>query len=596
MKRFIVLTLIAIIFLNSLALTLFFLLHSHNNFSSIRNRKIDDIEQQVGKRLESFQVLIRPFEKSAREYSESALQDIYQELTTRTDGDFFSADTATLEFLADAYPGVEIYLVDQQGIVRKSTFESDIGLDLFALDQSFSEFIRSIYGQGQIFTQRLGISNMQGTKMIYSYYSPRNSKRILEISVNFEEFMRRNYSDILYTHLFKTYFAEIPASDSDIEALDIIYQTDVSSRSFISGEEQNLNCRVLQALEEDQSYRDREGNLLRIYRKQTASRSGFDFVQFPIIFIEYDLSSYFEFLIKFYIIAGLSALVLIGVFSGVAYKLVESKLVRRIEELDEVLQRAAYEDYNVRVRYSSRIPELMTLATSANRLIEQVKSREYDLKLALQEREMLLDEIHHRVKNNLNVVISLLNLQHEQVKTVEDVKEALLKTRNRIYSMALTHEKLYQSENFTDVNMKTYVESFLSTFNSSIGDQPQLVIEAEIEEVNLSITHAVPCGIILNELLMNAIQHAFSDAMEGRIKVGFSRQSEKEFRLSVEDNGVGLPDNFSTNSAGSLGFILVEALVQQLHGKLTVESGGGSRFTVVFHVSEDEPNGLKRHT
>ncbi len=595
MKRFIVLTLIIIVFFNSFALTLFFMVHSHNNFASIRNRNIDDIEQQIIDRLESFHVLIHPFEKRAREYSDAAIRDIYQELNTRTKGKFFAADPVTLEELADEYAGVEIYLVDQEGIVSKSSFESDIGLDLLALEANFSEFIRSIYGQGQIFTQRLGLSNMGGTKMIYSYYSPRNSNQLLEISVNFEEFMRRNYSDMLYTHLFENFFAEIPASNSYIKALDIIYQTEVSSRSFISGEELNLNGQILRALDADRSFRNREGNLLRIYRKRTASRSGFDFVQNPIIFIEYNLSPYYEFLTKFYIIAGLSALVLIGLFSGVAYKLVEAKLVRRVEELDEVLQRAAYEDYNVRVRYSSRIPELMTLSTSANRLIEQVKSREYDLKLALQEREMLLDEIHHRVKNNLNVVISLLNLQHEQVRSVDDVKEALLKTRNRIYSMALTHEKLYQSENFTDVNMKTYVESFLSTFNSSIGDQPQLLIEAEVEEVNLSITHAVPCGIILNELLMNAIQHAFSGEIEGRIKVRFSRQSEKEFRLSVEDNGVGLPDNFSLNSTGSLGLILVDALVQQLHGKLTIENNGGSRFIVVFHVNEDEPNRLKQH-
>ena len=561
----------------------------------MRNRKIEDIEQQLIDRLESFHVLIQPFEKRAREYNESALREIYRALAKKTQGNPLSAEDETLEVLVEPYAGIDLYLVDKTGTVIKSTFESDVGLNLLGLDEGFSEFIESVYGQGQIFTQRLGLSNMKGNKMLYSYFSPRDSNWMLETSVDFEEFMRKNYSNMLYTQLFETFFTEIQHSHSDIDAFDIIYQTEVSSRSFISGQEYDLSKKVLQTLEENGAYRERDGNVLRIYRKRSASRSGFDFVQFPILFIEYNLSSYYDFLTKFYIIAGLSALVLIGLFSGVAYKLVESKLVRRIEELDEVLQRAAYEDYNVRVRYNSRIPELMTLSTSANRLIEQVKSREYDLRVALQEREMLLDEIHHRVKNNLNVVISLLNLQQEQVHTVEDVKEALLKTRNRIYSMALTHEKLYQSENFTDVNMRTYVDSFLSTFNSSIGDQPHIVIESEVEEVNLSITHAVPCGIILNELLMNAIQHAFDGRSEGLISITFSKQSVNEYMLRVEDNGNGLPDDFSLHSTGSLGLILVDALVQQLHGKLNIKSSRGSRFEIVFQVNDSEPNSLRRH-
>lgn len=555
----------------------------------MRNRNIADIEQQLIDRLESFHVLIQPFEKSAREYNESVLQQIYRELSKRTAGEPLTADNETLESLVAPHSGVDLYLVDNNGIVTKSTFNSDIGLNLLALDESFSEFIRSIYGQGRIFTQRLGISNMQGTKMIYSYFSPEGSNWMLETSVNFEEFMRRNYSDTLYTHLFEKFFTEIMHSNSDIDAFDIIYQTEVSARSFINGREYELRDDILQALEEKGTYRQREGEILRIYRKRSASRSGFDFVQYPILYIEYNLSSYQEFLIKFYIIAAFSALVLIGLFSGIAYKLVDAKLVRRIEELDEVLQRAAYEDYNVRVRYNSRIPELMTLSTSANRLIEQVKSREYDLRVALQERETLLDEIHHRVKNNLNVVISLLNLQYDQVKTEEDVKDALLKTRNRIYSMALTHEKLYQSENFTDVNMKTYVDSFLSTFNSSIGDQPHIVIESEVEEENLSITHAVPCGIILNELLTNAIQHAFDGRMEGRISIQFSKQCESNYMLTVEDDGNGLPDDFSLHNTGSLGLILVDALIQQLHGQLKIENKNGSRFEIIFRVGDSEP-------
>jgi len=593
LKRFIISILIIIVFLNSLALTLFFVVHSHYNFSSIRDRDIEDIEQQVVNRLGSFHIIMEPFEAEVRDYSENALMEIYQKLTEGTEGTPYPIDDDALNKMVDIYDGVDVYLINPQGVVVQSTFESDIGLNLLDMEKSFSGFIRSIYGKGKVFTQRLGLSNMQGTKMIYSYFSPEGSEWIIETSVSFEEYMRLQHSDTLYTHLFETFFTEIQTSNSNIVGFDIIYQTNVSSRSLITGKEVPVDNAVLQALDKGVSFRRQEDESLHIYRKRHMKRSGFDFVQYPIIFLEYDLSDYYDFIAMFYLIAGLSMLVMIVLSSGVSYKLVEMKLVRRIEELDEVLQRAAYEDYSVRVRYSSRVPELMTLASSTNRLIEQVKTREGELRLALEEREMLLDEIHHRVKNNLNVVISLLNLQREQVHTVEDVKNALLKTRNRIYSMALTHEKLYQSDNFTDVNMKTYIESFLSTFTTTIDDHSRIEIKSMVDEINLSITHAVPCGIILNELLMNAVQHAFPSSREGVITVSFGKTQDDRYTLTVEDNGVGLPPDFSPDSADSLGLILVDALIKQLHGTLTIDSNAGTRFVLVFKGGEPGAAGYR---
>jgi len=596
LKRFIVSILIVIIFLNSIALASFFLVLSHNSFVVMRNRSIDDIERQVLNQLESFNVFVKPLEQQIRKYNETAIMEIYRKLVERTKNDPLSIAQEGLEQLVTEYDGLDAYLIDSKGVVQKSTFESDIGLDLLGMNESFSNYIRSIYGSGSVSTQRLSISNMQGTKMIYSYFSPEGSNYLLETSISLEEFLQARHQSDLYTHLFHTFFTEVRTSNSELTEFDVIYQTDVSSRSLLSGQEIPLDQEVLRTLEREGSFRNQEGHSLVIYRKRQMTRSGFGFVQYPIIFLKYDLSYYYDFLYRFYFTAGASMLLLLGLFSGVAYKLVGEKLVQRVEELDEVLQRAANEDYSVRVRYTSRIPELMTLASSANRLIQQVYSREQELRAALEEREMLLDEIHHRVKNNLNVVISLLNLQHEQVSSVEDVKQALLKTRNRIYSMALTHEKLYQSENFADVNMKMYVESFLSTFSASVGDQLPFQIESFVEEVELSINHAVPCGIILNELLMNVFEHAFPAVQEGGavqdglIKVSFTKCSDSRFSMIVEDNGVGLPADFSLQEADSLGLILVDALIKQLHGDLKIGKstsvGSGSRFEILFEAVE----------
>jgi len=585
-KRFFILTLIIIICLNSLALSVFFVFHSHSNFRAMRNRSIADTEQQLMNRLESFHILIQPFEERARRYNERVLQEIYAKLVEKTGGSPFRADANLLTSIAELYEDVDVYLINSRGVVERSSFEKDVGLNLFELDESFREFLESVYGKGLIYTQRISISNMKGTKMIYSYFSPEESRHILETSISFGAFVKQHYSQELYRHLFYEFFREIITPQSFIDDFDILYRTNVSTRSLLDGEKVELEEAILERLEEGETYRRQSGDSLTVYSKRSMSRSGFAFVQYPIVRLEYDLGFYREFLTQFYLIAGLSILLLIILFSLVAYQLVEYKLVRRIEELDGILQEAAFGTYEFRVEYESQIPELMNLSSSANSLIDQVQQRERELKLRLQERETLLDEIHHRVKNNLNVVISLLNLQNEQLEDVEQVKGALEKTRNRIYSIALTHEKLYHSENLTEVNMRTYVESFLSTFNTSMLDDTHISITSELDDANLSITYAVPCGIILNELLTNAVQHAFQGREEGNIKVSFTSASAQQYRLVVEDDGEGLTEGFEPGTGNTLGLLLVETLIKQIRGELHISSEDGSRFEIVFDVPE----------
>ncbi len=600
MKRYIIGFLILTILINSLALTAFFLIHTHINFIHARDQEIAEIEEEMLDKLNNLTILIKPFEEQAREFSEMVLRDLADTIFSGSGPDPVSLSNENLQELVSRYEFIDVYLIDRSGTIVRSSYTDDVGLNLLALEPNFADFIRSIYGADRVMTQRLSLSNMSGSKMIYSYYNPKGSDWIIETSVGFEEFVRSRYSDELYDLLFHTYFEQIPDTHSQLKSFDIIYQTTASARSFLTGLEEQIEPHILDVINRGETYSEREGRLQTIFMKRKMEKKEFDFVQYPILRIEYDLSEYYRFLLMFYVISAFGIIIFIGLLSGLTFRLVERKLVHRIEELADVLQRSTEQDYSSRVSYSSRIPEMMKLADSTNRLIERVADSEQRLKQALNERETLLDEINHRVKNNLNVVVSLLNLQSDRISSVEEAKDALLKTKNRIFSMALTHEKLYQSEDFSDVKMKSYIDTLVSNIRTLFGDHQEVLIETDVQEVCLPIGYAIPCGIIINELLMNAYSHAFPAVDWGGAGSGSSsgsgseeliriRLDEKDTRyiLTVEDNGTGLPEDFSIETLDSLGLILVQTLSEQLGGSLSISSGGGTRFEVSFSLLEE---------
>lgn len=214
--------------------------------------------------------------------------------------------------------------------------------------------------------------------------------------------------------------------------------------------------------------------------------------------------------------------------------------------------------------------------------ITERKSAEERALADLKEKEVLLKEIHHRVKNNLNVITSLLNLQSFQIGGKEEAIEAFRESRNRIFSMALVHEKLYQTKNFTQVNFKEYIEAMTRELMHAYAVGKSVTVEFGIDDVLLDINLAIPCGLILNELVSNALKHAFPGTAPGTIGV-FLRAGEcGALELIVSDNGRGLPPGFDINAVESLGLKLVKLLSEQIGGTLAIESGQGVTFTIAF--------------
>ncbi|MBC7186698.1 MAG: PAS domain S-box protein [Calditrichaeota bacterium] len=221
--------------------------------------------------------------------------------------------------------------------------------------------------------------------------------------------------------------------------------------------------------------------------------------------------------------------------------------------------------------------------------ITQRKRAEEELVSSLKEKELLLKEIHHRVKNNMQVISSLLSLQSSYI-TDPRALAIFNDSQNRVKSMALIHEKLYQSKNLSRVDFAEYTKSLTSHLFDSYGVDPErIAMDVQVNGIDLAIDSGISCGLIVNELVSNALKHAFPGGRKGKVTVGLE-QVNGTYVLKVSDDGVGFPPHVDFRNTESLGLQLVNTLTDQLEGTIELSSngGGGTVFTICF------PDGTKR--
>ncbi|MEI6293886.1 MAG: sensor histidine kinase [Methanomicrobiales archaeon] len=225
--------------------------------------------------------------------------------------------------------------------------------------------------------------------------------------------------------------------------------------------------------------------------------------------------------------------------------------------------------------------------------ITEKKHAEMKIIESLHEKEVLLKEIHHRVKNNLQVVSGLLQLQANQVKDT-DTKDILTACRNRINSMALLHENLFQISNFSSVAMAPYVKNLVKYLGESYDTSQWLRFSVDIpDSVNLDIDTGTAVGMITTELITNSIKYAFSSRSSGIIEISLTREEDgMHFRL--HDNGTGLSEGFDIKSSKGLGMKLVMNLVRQIQGSFDITQEDGTTVSIVFNSGIVEKNSRDR--
>jgi PAS domain S-box-containing protein len=219
--------------------------------------------------------------------------------------------------------------------------------------------------------------------------------------------------------------------------------------------------------------------------------------------------------------------------------------------------------------------------------ITERKLAEEILRATLKEKEVLLREIHHRVKNNMQVVSSLLALQAEMEN--EQLKQVLLESQQRIMAMAMIHEQLYSGKNLATIDFSAYLKSIVQHLQGAYGNQDNVRISLELDKVELEIDQAVPCGLIINELITNSFKHAFPKGAKGTIQIRVHLVNGTEVVLEVSDNGVGIPPGLDLCTPSSLGLRLVHGLLRhQLKGGLDVANQGGTAFTIRWPLTAGE--------
>lgn len=215
-------------------------------------------------------------------------------------------------------------------------------------------------------------------------------------------------------------------------------------------------------------------------------------------------------------------------------------------------------------------------------LRRRVDSKTSEIQHSLKEKDVLLREIHHRVKNSLSIVSGLLELQLESTNSKE-ARSVLQNSQSRIHSVALIHEKLYQTESLSDIELDNYIRELVEAIHGTFNDyKKDVVLSFDLEKVELDIDRVIPCGLLINELVVNAFKHAFSIGKKGTLHFNLKTQNEN-ILLTVSDNGPGLPKRFEQNKDESLGTMLIDTFAAQLDGQMEIETNSkGTSFIFTF--------------
>jgi len=249
------------------------------------------------------------------------------------------------------------------------------------------------------------------------------------------------------------------------------------------------------------------------------------------------------------------------------------------------------QSYTEGVRFGEEEKEILKFVSDQIAMAVHRKKTEAQIRASLEEKDVLLKEVHHRVKNNMQVISSLLNLQSRHISDA-GVLEMFRESQRRIRSMALIHERLYQSSDLSRIEFSQYLQNLAThLFHSYQVDSSRIRLSMDTEEIFFNINTAIPCGLILNELVSNALKHAFPNGRNGEVTLELHRILGDGYVLRVKDDGVGFPEGLDFRRTETLGMQIIVTLVNQIDGRLDLNRQSGTSFTIEFNELERKKGG-----
>lgn len=257
-----------------------------------------------------------------------------------------------------------------------------------------------------------------------------------------------------------------------------------------------------------------------------------------------------------------------------------------------ILSRLLFNHY----RYKQRTNELLQAhQETINESDKEINLLNDEKMKLLKEKVWLINEIHHRVKNNLQMVISLLNAQSEFLNNPTALN-AIKESRERMQAIALIHQKLHEGDNTAEVNMRSYINELVDCIKSSLADIDRINFNVDVDDVGLDISQSVPLGLILNEAITNAVKHAYPKNENGWIQISLKQLDSAKLQLKVTDKGRGLPDSIDAEHSDTLGLQLIKLFSEQLDGDLLFLNKNGLEIILNFNVAVYRNSGAERMT
>jgi len=533
-------------------------------------QKKENIKDGVKQFVNNYDLSLKLIESSL----EVRIKELFDSVLINHKVDLEHQDLDTLQILLGMNPETEdLYIINRQGIIINTSKKSDLGLDFTKFGPSYVEFLDNCWENKTLFIERVATESSSRLPKKFAYQAY-NDLYILELGIRY-----KNIDSMVNN--FKSKIISFTNRYSNIQSIDLFGATEVlMSKTFGNEIDSTIKADAIQCYKTK-----RDTTLITFNEHETYTdlmsidMRGAEYFEGYVLQIISDDSLQKELIYQNrnkYLITLFVSLIIVFLLVWFLAKRITKPIHMLSEKVKTMAQNSELNEVNIygnkeTTSFTNRFNQLTKNINELQSGLEQkIKDRTIELTIKneelnklLTERNFLIKEIHHRTKNNLQIISSLLNLQSRVVKS-NVAKEAFKNSIGRVQSMGLLHEKLYKNSNFISVNSHKYLFDLVKLFDN----EPNIKINLKKSNIELKSSQAISIGLILNEFIINSYKHAFKTISNGEIKIELTQKNEM-ISLSLKNNGDRLPDNFETKNLESLGMTVIDAFTEKLNGVFT---------------------------